>query len=83
MDDMYVLQEPAIEAKPTIHQFVPINHNYNKDNKPWNYLTLKDLHGNSSAAHRTDNKTYSAKMSNRLTVRDKFKNLNILKRLII
>lgn len=46
-DDMYVVQDPAIQAKPTIHQFVPIRHNYNKDgeNKPWNYVTLKELHG--------------------------------------
>ena len=44
-DDMYVPQDAAWQAKPTIHQFVPIGTNSNKTEKPWKYVSLQDLHG--------------------------------------
>jgi len=33
--------------------------------KPWKYISMQDIHGNSSAARRNDNNNYSAKIPNR------------------
>lgn len=62
-DDIYIPQESiqkVVQAHPTVHQFIPLD-----QNKPWKFVSMQDIHGNSSAAKRIDNTNYTAKIPNR------------------
>ena len=65
---MYISRDklqPVVQAKPTVHEFIPLN-----NEKPWKFVSMQDIHGNSSASKRIDNENYTAKIPNRYNYRD-------------
>ncbi|CAF0940523.1 unnamed protein product [Brachionus calyciflorus] len=66
-DDMHVPREPTLQAEPTVHEFTCL-----KCKTPWKFVSMQDIHGNSSASFRIDNSDYSAKQ------RKRFNNIDYL-----
>ena len=49
-----------VQAQPTVHEFIKLD-----ESKPWKFVSMQDIHGNSSASRRIDNSNYTAKIPNR------------------